>query len=119
MKFPEWRKLDMYLAGESYAGIYIPYLMDKIDKYNQDVAGTENDINLKGIIVGNGCTDWQKDTTPAMIDMLYEHHFLSQREYENFTKGCSGVENWMITIYESDSDTKMPKECVDALVHIF
>ena len=119
MKFPEWRKLDMYLAGESYAGIYIPYLMDKIDKYNQDMAGTDNDINLKGIIVGNGCTDWQKDTTPAMIDMLYEHHFLSQREYENFTKACSEVEDWMIHIYDSDAETKMPKECIAALIQIF
>ncbi len=57
-KFPEWKKLNVYLAGESYAGIYIPYIMDKIDIYNEESQGTENDINLRGIIVGNGCTDW-------------------------------------------------------------
>jgi serine carboxypeptidase-like clade 2 len=91
LKFPEWKNLDVYLAGESYAGIYIPNLMDKIDKYNEDTTGVDNDIRLRGIIVGNGCTDWQKDTTPAMIDMLYEHHFLSQKEYNNFTKSCLGV----------------------------
>lgn len=51
--------------------------------------------------------------------MLYEHHFLSQREYDDFTKACSGVENWMIKIYEIDFDKKVPKDCLDALSHIF
>ena len=102
MKFPEWKKNNVYLAGESYAGIYIPYLMDKIDNYNSITAGTDNDINLKGIIVGNGCTDWQKDTTPAMIDMLYEHHFLSQKEYDAFRNNCLPVENWMLKIFDDE-----------------
>jgi carboxypeptidase C (cathepsin A) len=57
--FPEWRRLNMYIAGESYAGIYIPYIMDKIDWYNQVTPGVENDINLKGGIIGNGCTNWR------------------------------------------------------------
>jgi serine carboxypeptidase-like clade 2 len=33
-KFPEWERNNIFLAGESYAGIYIPYLMDKIDQFN-------------------------------------------------------------------------------------
>jgi hypothetical protein len=63
---------------------------------------------LKGIIVGNGCTDWQQDTIPAMIDMLYEHHFLSQKEYDNFTKTCLPVENWMIKIFDEKFPENMP-----------
>lgn len=33
-KYPEFKKNDLYLSGESYAGIYIPYLLDAIDTHN-------------------------------------------------------------------------------------
>jgi carboxypeptidase C (cathepsin A) len=52
-KFPEYRsELNaLYIAGESYAGKYIPDLAFMIGNYNalnQDTA-----LNLKGIILGN------------------------------------------------------------------
>ena len=44
---------DFYITGESYAGIYIPMLAYNIYNYNLKPTGPL--INLKGIIVGNGC----------------------------------------------------------------
>ena len=41
------------MAGESYGGIYVPTLINKIHDFKQKV----NTINLKGFAVGNGCTD--------------------------------------------------------------
>ena len=43
---------DFHIAGESYAGIYVPTLANRILDGN---AAGQPRINLKGIAVGNGC----------------------------------------------------------------
>jgi len=52
-KFPEYRQKRFYIAGESYAGKYIPDLTVLIDKYNTQ-STESNRINLIAILVGNG-----------------------------------------------------------------
>jgi len=47
--FPEFKGNDFWISGESYAGIYIPTLAYDI------VTVGGGSINLKGILVGNGC----------------------------------------------------------------
>lgn len=51
MKNPFW------IAGESYAGKYIPDLAVLIDKFN--TFSGANPINLMGILVGNGVMNFQ------------------------------------------------------------
>jgi carboxypeptidase C (cathepsin A) len=52
VKYPELGNNTFWIAGESYAGKYIPDLAVKIDQYN--FAGRGKKVNLKGILVGNG-----------------------------------------------------------------
>jgi len=44
------------MTGESYAGVYIPYLSSHILEMNR-LPNTKTKINLKGIMNGNPCTD--------------------------------------------------------------
>ena len=41
-------------------------------------------INLKGILVGNGCTDWEVDAEPAMMEMLYMHNVVDVETYTSW-----------------------------------
>lgn len=47
--YPEFSTQDFYITGESYAGIYIPTLVQQIE------AHPEANINLKGFAIGDGC----------------------------------------------------------------
>lgn len=53
------KKNDFYITGESYAGIYVPYLAYKIINHNKLPSERERIIKLKGIMVGNACTHWK------------------------------------------------------------
>jgi cathepsin A (carboxypeptidase C) len=46
--FPEFSKNDFYITGESYSGVYCPTLAEQI------MNDPHNEINLKGLAVGNG-----------------------------------------------------------------
>ena len=73
--FPELMERDLYLSGESYAGIYVPYLAKRILDHNQDL-DADKQVNLKGIIIGNAVTNWKYDTTPALIEMAWSHSLI-------------------------------------------
>ena len=55
--YEEYRGNKFFIAGESYAGKYIPDLAVQIDK--QNLANGSKNINLKGILVGNGVMDFR------------------------------------------------------------
>ncbi|KAK6542396.1 hypothetical protein TWF694_006351 [Orbilia ellipsospora] len=52
-KFPQYSKQDFHIAGESYAGHYVPAFAKEILSRKP----TERNINLKSIMIGNGIID--------------------------------------------------------------
>mmetsp|Transcript_32036 Transcript_32036/g.54028 ORF Transcript_32036/g.54028 Transcript_32036/m.54028 type:complete len:358 (+) Transcript_32036:561-1634(+) len=48
--YPEYSKNKFYITGESYAGIYIPMLIQQID-----ADPLKASLNFKGAAIGNGC----------------------------------------------------------------
>ncbi|KAG0270106.1 hypothetical protein DFQ27_000407 [Actinomortierella ambigua] len=62
-EFPEYQRLDFHVAGESYAGHYIPAIGAEINARNKKMAtpafrapGVQH-INLESLLIGNGLTD--------------------------------------------------------------
>ena len=50
-QFPEYAHQDFHIAGESYAGHYIPVFASEI------LSHKKRNINLKSVLIGNGLTD--------------------------------------------------------------
>lgn len=95
VKFPEYKVRELYLTGESYAGIYVPYTANAIYHHNQ--AAQRNggfQPKLMGFMVGNGVTNWRFDTTPAFLRMGYWHSLYDTRTYEKMQE--LGCEFWSI-----------------------
>ena len=60
MKFPLFYNVDLYLTGESYAGIYIPTLAREIVQNNINHTPAIS-LNLRGFAVGDGCLGTETD----------------------------------------------------------
>jgi len=63
-KFPELADNEFFITGESYAGVYIPTLTKEILDHTN--------INLKGIAVGDPCTD-NTAQAESMDSLWYAH----------------------------------------------
>ena len=69
----------LYITGESYAGIYAPFLALQIHEWNEDVKASRSHHHipnkklypLKGFIIGNGATDWRYDADPYYAETFY------------------------------------------------
>ncbi len=91
-KFPSLKQNDFYIAGESYAGIYVPTLAANIVEYNRDKPYSQK-INFKGFLVGNGVTDWKVDTDAALIDFAYSHALYSPELRQKYISNCVSQKN--------------------------
>ncbi|CAI9786328.1 unnamed protein product [Fraxinus pennsylvanica] len=85
-RFPHYRTGDFYIAGESYAGYYIPELSDVIVNRNKK-ADSSSRIQLKGIMIGNGIMNDDTDTK-GIVDFLWSHALISDETYQGLTGQC-------------------------------
>lgn len=84
-KYPDYKENELFISGESYGGIYVPYMAYFIDKFNEDHASDDSfKPNLKGFAVGNGVTNWKYDTTAAFVDMGYWHSLYDTALHNQF-----------------------------------
>ncbi|XP_010024824.2 serine carboxypeptidase-like 33 [Eucalyptus grandis] len=94
-KFPQFKTYDFFLAGESYAGHYVPQLAELIYDRNKDTA-KYTPINLKGFIVGNPVTNGYYDYK-GLLEYAWSHAVISDQLYDKCKQVCDfKVSNWSI-----------------------
>jgi serine carboxypeptidase-like clade 2 len=71
----------VFIAGESYAGVYVPLLSWQISEWNKNQSSNADTINLAGFLVGNGVTNWTYDTAPATVDVAYYRSLMSSADW--------------------------------------
>lgn len=79
-KFPEYRKNDFYVTGESYGGIYVPTLSVRV------LNGPEP-INFKGFVVGNGVSDYTLNGN-SLVFFAYYHGLFGEDTWDKLVKYC-------------------------------
>ncbi|GAB2234925.1 hypothetical protein Droror1_Dr00004196 [Drosera rotundifolia] len=86
-RFPQYQSRPFFIAGESYAGFYVPELAYTIQLNNeQNTSGPF--INLKGIIVGNPLLDIQMDNV-GEFDYLWTHGLISDETHAQIIQSCN------------------------------
>ena len=79
---PELGARDLYIAGESYAGHYVPAIGYRIVQGNSALAPGENFVNLKGIAVGNGLVN-PRVQYQAYSDYALANNMIGAQEYRD------------------------------------
>ncbi|MED6197214.1 Serine carboxypeptidase-like 20, partial [Stylosanthes scabra] len=97
-QFPEFVANPFYIAGESYAGVYVPTLAFEVVKGIR--SGRKPLINFKGYMVGNGVTDEIFDGN-ALIPFVHGMGLISDTIYEDVETSCKGN---FYKYYSEDTD---------------
>ncbi|XP_006350185.1 serine carboxypeptidase-like 17 isoform X1 [Solanum tuberosum] len=87
MDHPEYLKNPLYVAGDSYAGIYIALVTRKI--YDGVEVGDEPQMNIKGYIQGNALTD-RYTTMNSRVKYAYHMGLISDKIYQSAKANCNG-----------------------------
>ncbi|XP_047958435.1 serine carboxypeptidase-like 34 isoform X2 [Salvia hispanica] len=102
-RFPQFKSHEFYIAGESYAGHYVPQLAELIIEKNK-IASEDDHINLKGIMIGNAAIDSETDQK-GLIDYAWHHAVISDKLYEEIKKKC----NFKLENVSSDCNNALDK----------
>ncbi|WMV10707.1 hypothetical protein MTR67_004092 [Solanum verrucosum] len=101
-RFPEYKNRDFYIAGESYAGHFVPQLAEIILQHNK--RAKKNLINLKGIMIGNAVINFETDEK-GMYEYHASHGLIPDEIFEQIDRYCNF----------SDKSLPQPHQCDNAI----
>lgn len=100
LKFSSYRTRTFYIAGESYAGKYVPELAELIYDKNTDAS---LHIDLEGVLLGNPETSDAEDWR-GLVDYAWSHAVISDETHKIIRENC-----------DFNGDTWSNKKCTQAV----
>ncbi|KAJ8663593.1 hypothetical protein O0I10_000838 [Lichtheimia ornata] len=113
--FPEYKEKEMYLAGESYAGTYVPYFASRMLELNRN---GDKKYRLQGIAIGNGWISPQHQYD-AYIDFAYEKGLVPEEHKPTIDvvhRNCKKLLQYSNTIKVDECEMVLEK-IVDATIY--
>lgn len=113
--FVDFGLKELYIAGQSYGGVYLPYLVKEI------YAHPDSEINLQGILIGNGLTDKETDIERSMVDFGTLNGIISPELKREFDWVCPHIEDdindfWPRDVTEKCNEVrKKIKDCFEGI----
>ncbi|KAL6903466.1 hypothetical protein ACP4OV_004279 [Aristida adscensionis] len=108
-RFPEFKSRDFYIAGESYAGHYVPQLAEVIYEGNKG-AGRDRVINIKGFLIGNAVLNDATDQL-GMVEYAWSHAIISDELYSAVRRECDS--------FKEEADGGRPSNSCSPAVRAF
>eukprot|EP00252_Welwitschia_mirabilis_P007123 TRINITY_DN1821_c0_g3_i1.p1 TRINITY_DN1821_c0_g3~~TRINITY_DN1821_c0_g3_i1.p1 ORF type:complete len:465 (-),score=59.55 TRINITY_DN1821_c0_g3_i1:136-1530(-) len=84
-RFPQYKQREFYIAGESYAGHYVPQVAQVI--YRRNAWLSNPTINLKGYMIGNAVIDDMRDQF-GIFEFYWTHGLVSDSTYRLLKVFC-------------------------------
>jgi carboxypeptidase C (cathepsin A) len=129
-RYPQFAANELYLTGESYAGIYVPTLAEQI-MFGQDRGETISNgrqMNLQGMMVGNGCTgtdtvscgerpnieNFLDSAAGIELTFAHQHALISDDLFEEVIEHCPaplGRRDCSEKVYELPTDPFLADKC--------
>mmetsp|Transcript_19304 Transcript_19304/g.49509 ORF Transcript_19304/g.49509 Transcript_19304/m.49509 type:complete len:452 (-) Transcript_19304:767-2122(-) len=83
-KFPEYRQNQFFVTGESYGGVYVPTLSQRIIEGNE--AGKPK-INFEAFAVGNGLSSYELNDN-SLVYFAFYHGLIGVEQWASLQEHC-------------------------------
>ncbi|KAL1102589.1 hypothetical protein V6Z11_D05G375500 [Gossypium hirsutum] len=88
-KYPVFKSKDLYLAGSSFAGHFVPNLANALLDDNKQ--SKQSKFNIKGLVLGNPMLRKKLDDI-AKIDFFFSREMLNNSLYNEIKKECNAID---------------------------
>ncbi|XP_022777171.1 serine carboxypeptidase-like 44 [Durio zibethinus] len=88
-KYPDFKSRDLYLAGSSFAGHFVPNFANSLLDYNKQSKGLK--FNVKGLALGNPMLRRKLDIL-ARFDFFFSRGMINSELHQQIVKECNAID---------------------------